>query len=266
MRAVLLDDEPLVLRYLGGLCRQIPGLEVLAAFDNAPAALTYLASHPADLLLTDIEMPGLNGIDAVRLLRETMPDLGVIFITGYEEYALKAFQMDAVAYLTKPCTPEELRKAVKRAAMLTPPAQRVSVRTFGHFAVFLEGAPVRFANSKAQELLALLVDRRGGVVTMEQAADLLWEDRAYDDMVKRLYRKAVGYLNDVFEGTGFFLSDRGSCHIAPAAADCDYFKLLDHPAEEAAHYDGEYLLDYSWGETTNGKLTQLTEQYRTPVG
>lgn len=254
MKTVLLDDEPLSLHHLERLCFQVPQLEVVAAFTDAEAALDYLLTHPTELVITDIEMPGLTGMDMAARLRALCPDVGIIFVTGYEEYAIHAFQMEAVAYLLKPCEREALQSAVTRAARLAPPPRpRVTIRTFGYFSVLIDDVPVRFSNSKAKELLALLVDRNGAVVSMEQAVDTLWEERSYDDTVKRLYRKAIGYLHQVFDSTGFFVADRGSCHILPAKAECDYFQYLQNPA--TGLYQGEYLLDYSWAEPTNGKLS-----------
>lgn len=257
MKTVLLDDEPLSLAYLSRLCTQLRQLDVVAAFSDSAEALQYLSAHEVELLISDIEMPGLSGMEMTRRLRADHPQLGVIFITGYEEYALQAFQMEAAAYIVKPCSLDALQNAVKRASLLAQPSKRVFIRTFGYFSVLIDNVPIRFSNSKAKELLALLVDRSGAVVTMEQAADVLWEERPYDDMVKRLYRKAVSYLHQVFQDTGFFVSERGSCHIVPAQAECDYFKLLDTPSAARTLYHGEYLLDYSWGEHTNGKILQM---------
>lgn len=261
MRTILLDDEPFSLTFLEGVCLQVPQLEVVQTFSESGQALSYLAQHPVDLVITDIEMPGMNGIEAARQLRALSPETGVIFVTGYEEYALPAFQMEAVAYIMKPCTPQALSSAVRRAALLAAPGKSLTIRTFGHFTVFIGGEPLRFSNGKAMELAALLVDRNGGVVTMEQAVGTLWEDRPYDDTVKRLYRKAVGYLHQIFAGTDFFVSDRGSCHIVPSKAECDYFTLLQNPTQAAGRYHGDYLLDYSWAEMTNGKLAHLCGYY-----
>lgn len=257
MRTIILENEQSALDHMQRLCAQLPQVEVVATFREALEMLHYLEEHEVDLLLTESELPGLDGVEVVRRLRQTNSDLGVIFVTANEQHALQAFQLAAVDYLVKPCTQAALARGVARAQMLMPRRCRVSIRTFGYFAVFLDEEPVRFSNSKAKELLALLVDRNGGVVTMEQAVDLLWEERAYDDTVKRLYRKAVGHLQQLFLGTGFFRSDRGSCYICPSQASCDLFQMLDNPMVGRRRYHGEYLLDYSWGELTNGKLSRL---------
>lgn len=253
MRVIIVDDESYCADYHEKLCEDIRGLSVVGKFGNALEAKEFLARNPADLVFLDIEMPGLNGIDAVKELREIRPELAVVFITGYEQYAMEAFRADAVSYLLKPCDAHEMAHAVEKAVKLMPSAKkRLEVHTFGYFAVFIDGEAFRFSNTKAKELLAFLVDQRGRVVTMEQAITILWENRPYDNMVKQLYRKAVICLNQLSsqKNLNFFVSNRGSCHIIPSAMTCDYFDLLAGDARAREQFNGEYMLDYSWGEVT----------------
>ena len=253
MKAVIVDDESYCADYLERLCADMRGLTIVGKFLNALDAKEFLTVHMVDLVFLDIEMPGINGIDAMKELRQICPMLGVVFVTGYEQYAMEAFRADAVSYLLKPCDAEELAHAVEKAVKLLPPAKkRLEVRTFGHFAVFIDGEAFRFSNMKAKELLAFLIDQRGREVTMEQAVNLLWEERPYDNMVKQLYRKAVISLNQMSgqNNLNFFASNRGSCHIIPAAMTCDYYDFLAGESEAKDKYNGEYMVDYSWGEVT----------------
>lgn len=261
MRAIIVDDESYCADYLEGLCGDIRELTVVGKFGNAMEAKEFLTFNTVDLVFLDIEMPGLSGIDAMKELRQIYPALGVVFVTGYEQYAMEAFRADAVSYLLKPCDAEELAHAVHKAMKLLPPAKsRLEVRTFGHFAVFIDGEAFRFSNSKAKELLAFLVDQRGRIVSMEQAVNLLWEDRPYDNTVKQLYRKAVIYLNQISRqyNLDFFVSNRGSCHIIPSSMVCDYYDYLSGGPAARERFNGEYMLDYSWGEIT---LCGLERQY-----
>lgn len=260
MRAIIVDDESYCADYLEGLCEDIQGLRIIGKFENAMEAREFLSNNRVELAFLDIEMPGLGGIQAVEALREVCPGLAVIFVTGYENYAMDAFKLDAVSYLLKPCDSSELAHAIEKAARLIPlTSNRLQVRTFGHFAVYIDGEPFRFSNGKAKELMALLVNQQGGVVTMEQAVCTLWEDRPYDNTVKQLYRKAVIYLNQISsqKNLNFFVSNRGSCHIIPSAMLCDYFELLAGNPRAREYFNGEYMTDYSWGEETLAGL-----QYR----
>lgn len=262
MNIIIVDDEEYSAQYLEDLCLGLTDILVLGKFQNAYNALEFLQQNPVDAVILDIEMPGLSGIEAIHEMRKLIPQLIVIFVTGYEEYAMDAFRADAVSYLLKPCSREELGHAFEKAGRLLPPSRtRIELRTFGTFSVFIDSVPVHFANSKAKELLALLVDQRGGVVTMEQAILCLWEEHPYDEAVKQLYRKAVIYLKQLFEQRklSFFVSNRGSCYILPDQASCDYFDFINGVLAAKDKFFGEYLSEYSWGESRLAYLIHLSE-------
>ena len=208
----------------------------------------------------DIEMPGMNGIELTEKMREVQPDLVVIFITGYENYTLDALKVKADYYLTKPYDREDITEVLERARLLSArQKKRVYIRTFGRFDVFIEGKAVHFPNAKAKELLALCVDHRGGMVTIEEAVDKLWEDRAYDSRVKNLYRKAVMQIRQLLAEYGaeeLFSGSRGTCQIDVRKVDCDYYELLEGnvEAQRVWRASGRYLQEYSWAEETSARL------------
>lgn len=141
-----------------------------------------------------------------------------------------------------------------------PAAPRIFIRAFGRFDVFADNRLVDISSSKAKELLALCVDHCGGDVTMEEAVDKLWENRAYDQRTKNLYRKTVAYLRHLFESLGcgeVFSSARGRCHLNREQVDCDYFRYLNG---EAVYFTGEYLSNYAWAEETNAWLVRRQAQ------
>ena len=108
---MLLDDELQGLTYLKLLCEQIPELEEVRAFNNPLTFLKDLPGIDCDLCILDIEMPGLNGLQVAKLLKGKP----VIFTTAYKEYALDAFELDAVDYIQKPVKLERLKLAVQKA-------------------------------------------------------------------------------------------------------------------------------------------------------
>jgi len=112
---LLLDDELQGLSYLKLLCEQIPELDVIKVFDNPLLFLRDFPNIDCDLYILDIEMPGLNGLQVARLLQGKP----VIFITAYKEYALDAFELDAIDYLQKPVKLERLHLAVQKTIKRT---------------------------------------------------------------------------------------------------------------------------------------------------
>lgn len=263
MRAIIVDDEMFCGEYLEGMLAGIRDVEVAGIFQDVGKALFFMKDEEVNLVFLDIEMPKINGIEAARRMREINPSVCIIFVTGYDQYAMDAFKEDAVSYLLKPCGEEELRRAVDRARRLvSSPPPRIYVHTFGYFGLFIDEKPYRFTNSKAKELLALMVDFKGSQVTMEQAVDTLWEDRPYDDAVKQLYRKAVAYLRQITKecGVDFIDIGRGYLNINPTKIVCDFYQLLEGDENARKQYAAggyRYMNEYSWAEDTLAGISEI---------
>jgi two-component system LytT family response regulator len=114
LRIVLAEDEFIARKRLVRLLEAMPDVEVLAAFDNAEALLQGLATMECDVLLLDIHMPGLSGLDAAARLRDPAPR--IIFVTAHREHAVAAFDAGAADYVLKPVDPTRLRQALDRAS------------------------------------------------------------------------------------------------------------------------------------------------------
>ncbi|WP_254527132.1 MULTISPECIES: LytTR family DNA-binding domain-containing protein [unclassified Sphingobacterium] len=110
LRCLLLDDELPSLQYLKLLCQQIPDLEVVKSFNSPQDLLAEFPTLDFDLLISDIDMPGLNGLELAEQLRGKP----IIFITAYAEYAADAFDLQAVDYIRKPLKIERLKQAIQK--------------------------------------------------------------------------------------------------------------------------------------------------------
>jgi two-component system LytT family response regulator len=123
LRAYLVDDEPLAIERLGRLLASFSGLEITGRATDAAEALEFLNSksgESVDVLFLDIQMPALNGFELLsRLKRQPF----VIFTTAYDEYALKAFEVNSIDYLMKPIEPEQLARALKKLERLRSSAK-----------------------------------------------------------------------------------------------------------------------------------------------
>jgi two-component system LytT family response regulator len=111
MRALIIDDERLARKELAGLLEKFPAIEVIGECSNFEEAKSAIESEQPDLIFLDIQMPGKNGFELLEEL-ESVPK--VIFVTAYDEYALKAFQVNALDYLLKPVEEERLAEAVQK--------------------------------------------------------------------------------------------------------------------------------------------------------
>ena len=102
MRTMIVDDEPLAVEELADTCEQFEDVQIVGRFLHAAEALAYAESHPIDLAFLDIEMPGIRGLDLAHRLHAINDRIAVVFVTGYKQYALDAFNEDAYGYILKP--------------------------------------------------------------------------------------------------------------------------------------------------------------------
>jgi two-component system LytT family response regulator len=118
MKSLVIDDEPDARARLARLVKKHPEIQVIAEARNGLEAIEEIEQLQPELLFLDIEMPGLNGFEVLRAIPENIALPLVIFVTGYDQHALAAFEANALAYLLKPVEPERLARAVERALKL----------------------------------------------------------------------------------------------------------------------------------------------------
>ena len=143
-------------------------------------------------------------------------------------------------------------------------SKSVKVTAFGNFEVFVDDLAVDFHSSKAKELFALCIDRMGRSVSIEEATNILWENRPFDKKVKKLYNKAVRTISNTFKSydiTDVFYTSRGYCKVNNNSINCDYYLFLDGDKKSILSFNEEYMSQYSWAEGTLAKLTRIAEQY-----
>ena len=112
LRVVIVDDEELARRVLVEMLAGHPDIEVVTECSDGFEAVRAVSEHRPDLILLDIQMPKLNGFEVLELLGEAVP---VIFVTAYDQHAIRAFDVHAVDYLLKPFDEERLSDALARA-------------------------------------------------------------------------------------------------------------------------------------------------------
>jgi len=119
LKTLIVDDEPIARQVLREELESIPGVEVIGEADNGAAALEEIQQHRPDLVLLDLEMPLMGGLDVVRNLLHGTHMPVIVIVTAYDNYAIQAFEAGAVDYLLKPVGQERLAQAVERAKRVT---------------------------------------------------------------------------------------------------------------------------------------------------
>jgi two-component system LytT family response regulator len=115
LTAVILDDEQLARNMLQEYLQDVSWVKIEKSLGDPLHAINYLNKNTPDLLFLDIEMPELNGFEVLnRLRKEQLPN--VIFSTAYDEYAIRAFEVNAIDYLLKPYTKQRLREALEKVS------------------------------------------------------------------------------------------------------------------------------------------------------
>ncbi|HEX7688098.1 MAG TPA: response regulator, partial [Burkholderiaceae bacterium] len=123
-RALIVDDEPLLRTHLAHHLAQLwPELEIAGEARNGREAVDLAAAEKPDVVFLDVHMPGMNGVEAARLLG---PDVQIVFVTAYEQYAVAAFEQGAIDYLVKPFEVDRLAESVARLRRRLAERRRLS--------------------------------------------------------------------------------------------------------------------------------------------
>ncbi len=118
IRTIIVDDEPAARSRVARLLDQAPGVELVSECRNGAEALNCIAKCRPDLLFLDVQMPGMSGFEVMEQLRlqgDRAPDPFVVFVTAHDQYALKAFDVNAVDYLLKPYDDERFFASIEKA-------------------------------------------------------------------------------------------------------------------------------------------------------
>ncbi|SFT50295.1 two component transcriptional regulator, LytTR family [Lishizhenia tianjinensis] len=111
MKAIIIDDERLARAEMQNLLAEYKDLKVVAEAKNAEEGIMLIKEHKPDVIFCDVQMPGMNGFEMVKKLEE-IPK--VVFVTAFDEHAIKAFEVNALDYLLKPVDPDRLNETIEK--------------------------------------------------------------------------------------------------------------------------------------------------------
>ncbi|TCO41387.1 LytR/AlgR family response regulator transcription factor [Dokdonella fugitiva] len=200
MRALVVDDEPLARERMRALLAEIGGVEVVGEAGNGRDALDAVAQLAPDLLLLDIRMPVMDGIEAARHLGSLESPPALIFCTAYGDHALAAFEANAVDYLLKPVRGDRLRAALAKARRWSGEEARGMERALGagrstrtHLCARVRGSLVLVPVADVAYLLAedkyVVVHHAKGEVLIEEPLKALEEE--FEDRFVRIHRNCL---------------------------------------------------------------------------
>ncbi|WP_411681549.1 response regulator [Clostridium thailandense] len=227
MRIAVVDDEVHVLERFERMVSGRTELDLCGLFETGEQLLDYLKKNSIDAVFLDIEMPGFNGLQLSEQIQNLNENIDIIFVTAFNQYAVEAFELQALDYILKPLTEERLAKSVNRlikARKAVNAKGDLFIQCFGEFEVFVNGEAMTWKNSKAKEVLAFLVHKNGVPVGWERIVDAIWPDfnseKAQTNfhattylLRKRLSEAGISHILECVRGNYRIVTDKVNCDI-----------------------------------------------------
>ena len=193
-RAILVDDERLARKDLRSLLAEYGTIEIVGEADSVAAAKQLIDETEPDLIFLDIQMPGESGFD---LLQKTDVSANVVFVTAFDEYAIRAFEVEAIDYLLKPVNPERLRNTIQRLEREGPNRNVRRKRleyddalllTVNDHLKFVRLSSILSIQAAGDYSELMLKEGKRGLVLKSM---LEWEDRLPENHFCRVHRAAI---------------------------------------------------------------------------
>ena len=261
MKTICVDDEPLAVEYTLRQCARLPEIEEAKGFTDALLALDYLRTHPVDLAILDINMPGIDGITMAARIKQISPQTAILFLTAHKEYAFNAYAVHPTGYLLKPVSQEKLAAEVAYASGEQHPSMpahiHIHIKTFGAFDVYVDDRPISFKLAKAKEILAYLVDKQGSGITRAEIFAAVWEDSQYDRRMQKQLDVYIRSLRETLREYGIseiMEMEKGVLRVRADTFVCDAYLFYSGDSDVINSYRGEYMSSYSWASMTEAIL------------
>ena len=205
MKVVIVDDEPLARERLRNLLDDQGGIEIVGEAGDGHAALHACAEHQPDLVLLDIAMPGIDGLEIARHLAAFEPRPAVVFCTAFDAHALSAFDAQAIDYLVKPVRAERLAAALERVRTFTAGREHAADGTHGgertHLCARMRGSlrliPVDDVHFLQAEEKYVVVHHVRGEDLIEESLKSLEEE--FGERFIRIHRNCLVARHEILE-------------------------------------------------------------------
>lgn len=206
LQILIVDDEELAIERLARILKEIDDISSITSFLTPSEAYEYAKTHEIDVAFLDISMPDINGMMLSGLLKELNKNIDIVFVTGYDEFAVQAFNINALDYVMKPVKKERLMSTIERInrpQKYAAPSFSLEVCMFHDLTIKLPSSrgkmgEVKLRSPKTEELFAFLIYKR--TVTREEIIDTLWPDMMQDKALKNL-NSNLYYIRKALVGT-----------------------------------------------------------------
>ncbi len=288
--AMIVDDEKPALDILRIFLEKTGQVCVVGAFTNGADALAEMRSLKPDVAFLDIEMSDMSGLELAEKIMDAGSNIEIVFVTAYDRYALEAFRVNAIDYILKPFSPDDIAEVITRLKKVKPlavvsqmPADKGRIYCFGRLSVY--GAECREAikwrTAKTKELFAFMLQNLNSVVSKWKIMEAIWPECDVEKQLKtNLYttvynvKKTLSSVNIKFDFS--FINGSYKLELSDVYIDVSEFEALTDTeiTVSAASiagfkkiiglYKGNYLEDnaYHWAQS---KAEEYAKRYRRVV-
>lgn len=278
LRGIIVDDDDLILDILETMVLDTGLLEIRGKFTNPLLALEQIQKEELEVIFLDIQMPDINGLELAEKILQLKHQVQIVFITAHSEYAVEAFEVNALDYLLKPVSKNRLLKTLSRLTGEDQPTTSslshspLTINCFRTLEVSLSKPTketIKWRTAKAKELFAYLWHHRGKYLDKYTIIDVLWPEMDLDKALTNLHT-TIYYLRKTFSALGFVNLveyNRGSykLELSEVYCDVDHFDYVfkekyDDPLSKSTNllqlYQGDYLGNeaYNWAEAKRQQL------------
>jgi two-component SAPR family response regulator len=231
VNAIVVDDEWYNLREISELAESTGFLNVAGKYQNPLTVLEELHSTCPRVAFIDIEMPEMDGITLAEKLLEYDPSIIIVFITSWDQYAVKAFDLNALDYILKPIKLERFSKMIEKIRneinQELPQSHLLKIKCFDSLEATIGGMPVKWERAKAEELFAFLLMNHGRFMHKEVIIENLWPDYSPEKALPIL-QTAICKIRKVFsqiqDSVKLEYSGNKYC-LTIENAQCDYLEM-----------------------------------------
>jgi len=209
----LIDDEPHALKELEFHIKRYSEIEICSMFTNPVEALDRINEFKPDVVFMDINMPQIQGIDCASFILDKRESIDIIFVTAYNEYAVQAFELNALDYILKPISDDRFYKTIsrllfkhnqKQVVKIKEPDRdkRLKIQCLGKFQIQWQAQePLRWRTQKNRELFAFLLHHQGVQISKDTIIDAVFPDIAHEAATSQLY-SSIYYIRKTLESYG----------------------------------------------------------------
>lgn len=288
MRIVLVDDEYLPLTRLKNLLEKsnVSGIEIVGEYTDSLELLKDIEILQPNVVFLDIVMPDMDGLALGEKIQEKIPDVEIVFTTGFDQYAIDAFNLHAIDYLLKPIQIARLEKTLERLEQIKNKVKEIKprltvIKLFGGLHVVLpngQSQPIKWRTSKAKELFAYMLEHKNEMIFRDTLLELFWPESDIDKASKQLYT-AIYTIRKTLKNYGVegvkisspLLSSGYKLVVENIVVDVELWlsrlkslppiqqTTVDEHEQVFRMYTGDYLgdCDYLWAESERERLRRL---------